>query len=634
MVTSAVLASLLDRLPIGVWVGRIPDGGVLYTNAALRELIGCDDAAFLAHGAAEGTGGRLRTRAGAPYPDAELPFPRALAGDAHVVVDDLVIDRPDGSRVDVRAVAQRAPDPAGGEHVVMALVDISAEMRAERERELAQTHLRTAIDHAPIILFNMDSRGLVTLSEGAGLATLGLKPGEIVGHSIFEVFPEYPAVGDLASRGLAGESFRQVVELRGAAFECSAAPVRDDVGRVIGLTGVATDITERTRLEGRIAQTERLRAVATLAASVAHEINNPLAYVLAQLCEIGGELERLDASADAATPARLRRGLRDLRELLVPVRESAERVSAVARGLGNLAGQEPANDDALDVRRVVRSVVQLVSHQCARFARLTTDLQPTDPIAGREPRLGQLVFNLLSNAIEAVSDSAAGPHEIRVRTAMQGERVLLEVSDTGPGVPTELREQIFEPFVTTKTQRGGQGLGLFVSRKLARELGGELTLLDTPGRGATFRVDLPRTTAALPAEPELELPSGALQVLVIDDDIALGRVFKRSLLRAGYHARSVRGGQAALELLHKGAHVDLILCDLMMDGMSGSEFHSAIREQLPALEDRIVFMTGGAVPARERTVFRERGLAMVQKPFDVVAEVGRQLSLRASNAPG
>jgi len=204
-------------------------------------------------------------------------------------------------------------------------------------------------------------------------------------------------------------------------------------------------------------------------------------------------------------------------------------------------------------------------------------------------------------------------------------------------VPEDLRERIFEPFVTTKTQRGGRGLGLFVSRKLTRELGGELTLVARPGRGTTFRVELPRASGLLATAsppPSVAPPVATAHVLIIDDDVALGRVFKRSLLRAGYEARSVRGGHAALEVLHEGAHFDLILCDLMMDGMSGSEFHGAIRSQIPDLEQRIVFMTGGAVPARERSLFRERGLPTVQKPFDVVAEVGRHLALRVSSSSG
>src|SRR5690606_27992627 len=195
---------------------------------------------------------------------------------------------------------------------------------------------------------------------------------------------------------------------------------------------------------------------------------------------------------------------------------------------------------------------QLIEKEVEAQVRLTLDLLPTRPVLGNSARLAQVVLNLVVNATQALSDHNEG--KIMIRTFEDDDHAVVEVSDNGPGVQADVRDRIFEPFISTKDVGAGTGLGLFVSRNIARNLGGDLIVYEHPGGGATFRVTLPcykgplpEDTSRLPASPIAEGASEA--ILVVDDDERVGAVLCARLESAGYRARRVQTGEEALELL-------------------------------------------------------------------------------------
>jgi len=230
----------------------------------------------------------LFDRAGEAYPADKLPFSRALLQREPVTVDDIVIRRPDGRWINVRAFGVPVFDSEGAvTHVIIWFADTTKEVEAEHARETMEAHLALAINHAPIAIWSASKDGIVLMSEGAGLASMGVKPGQLVGQDVFALYRDHPTIPNDNRRALAGESFWTTAEVPGAIYDTYLMPLRDATGEIIGIMGLSNDVTELRRLQANAIQNDRVIALGTLAASLAHEINNPLSYLLAhaEMCE-------------------------------------------------------------------------------------------------------------------------------------------------------------------------------------------------------------------------------------------------------------------------------------------------------------------------------------------------------------
>jgi CheY-like chemotaxis protein len=218
-------------------------------------------------------------------------------------------------------------------------------------------------------------------------------------------------------------------------------------------------------------------------------------------------------------------------------------------------------------------------------------------------RLVQVFVNLLLNAAQAVEEGAPERNEIRVATRRDSAgRVVVEVADTGRGIPAEIRDRLFDPFFTTRPVGQGTGLGLSIAQGIVASLGGEITFDSTPGKGSRFFVTLPAMAEeevhALPPPPPPV--STRPRVLVVDDEPLVGSALKRGLGR-DLDVTFLTDPRVALQQLAAGQHWDAVLCDLMMPGMSGMEFHQEIQKLAPELARRALFLTGGAfTPAAQR----------------------------------
>ncbi len=384
----------------------------------------------------------------------------------------------------------------------------------------------------------------------------------------------------------------------------------DGVRLPVRLAGTILDVTETKAVQAQLMQSDRLASVGMLAAGVAHEINNPLAYVSAALDFLHEHAQELAASSPAR-PEVLR--------ALAEAREGAERVRSVVRDLRTFSGTREERRARVELEPIVESALHVAANELRYRARVVRDYGEAPAVMADEARLGQVVLNLLINAAQAIPEGHATEHEVRVVTATDGRgRAVLEVRDTGVGIAPGFADRIFDPFFTTKPTGVGTGLGLSICRGIVLALGGEIGAESRPGGGTTMRVAIPAADPA-PARARAagaEAPTGRRgRVLVVDDEPAVAAAIRRVL--ASQHEVVVRAsGEEALAAIGRGERFDAIVCDLMMPRMTGMELHEALARLAPDQAARMVVLTGGAFTDGAREFLDRVSLPRCEKPFD------------------
>lgn len=390
---------------------------------------------------------------------------------------------------------------------------------------------------------------------------------------------------------------------------------------------------ENIAIQERLLLSDRLVQIGTLAASVAHEINNPLTYV------IGNLVYALRALRVAVTDSTA------VVEALEQALHGAERIRDTTSDLRVFSRRDDRTPQAVDLRRVLDSSIGIAWTQIRHRARLVKDFQSVPLISGSENRLGQVFLNLLINAAQAIPEGDTSEQEICVSLRASPSHVEVTVSDTGTGIPPQVQARLFEPFFTTKPQDIGTGLGLSISRKIVQDYAGEISVRANPPRGTTVCVRLPikpldtRNAAAL-----AERPTGARRgrVLMIDDEPELVKSLTR-VLELEHAVIGLTDARAALSLLADDRDFDVIICDLMMPGLSGQDFYAQLQELAPGLAARVAFITGGAFtpsgqqflatvtnPRLDKPFQPERLSALVQQMIlhhDTVGGAARRVSI-------
>ena len=372
---------------------------------------------------------------------------------------------------------------------------------------------------------------------------------------------------------------------------------------------IRRDVTARRQAEVAL----RLAGVGTLAAGAAHEINNPLAFIGSNMAFLRETLERLRGELPQGGAAQA------LEEAVQAARESEEgarRIREIVAGLNTFTRRRDDRREPIDIRRAVAAAIRLVRNEIRHRARLVERISDEVPaVIGSQHRIEQVVVNLLVNAAQAIPEGAAETNTITVtlsRTASGAAAI--EVADTGCGMAPDVRGRIFEPFFTTKPVGSGTGLGLYVCHGIVSELGGHIEVESEAGKGSTFRVILPgsATASEQPAGPPAEAVAG--RVLVVDDDPSVGASIRR-LLSPGQEVVLATDAREALGRIARGEIFELVICDLMMPGISGMEFHETLTRMAPELARDMIFMTGGAFTPRARTFLAESTHAWIEKPF-------------------
>jgi signal transduction histidine kinase/CheY-like chemotaxis protein len=342
----------------------------------------------------------------------------------------------------------------------------------------------------------------------------------------------------------------------------------------------------------------RAAAVGTLAAGLAHEINNPLTFLLGNLAIV----EEWAADPSGPPPA-------DLAEMVEEMREGARRIERIVQDLRNFASGGSSELEVVDLGPVVDTTLRMARSELAPRARVEVDLGGVPAVLGSVAQLSQVLLNLLLNAAHAIPEGSAHAHTVSIVARAVDDVVELEVRDTGRGIAEADLPRIFDPFFTTRDQGMGMGVGLAISRTILRRLGGNITARSTPGVGTSMCLRLPRADG----ETSRPLVPDQPTVLVVDDEPSLLRWVRRVL--SDYRVLTAEGGVAALELLADGAPPDVVLCDLMMPGMSGIEFYNTLRRELPELVPRVAFITGGVFSSQARDFLETVPNRVLHKPF-------------------
>jgi signal transduction histidine kinase len=373
---------------------------------------------------------------------------------------------------------------------------------------------------------------------------------------------------------------------------------------------------EQRRMREQLLISDRMASVGTLAAGVAHEINNPLATICANL-----ELMALTLGELARGPMDDPR-LDDLIDELRDAREGAERVRLIIRDL-KIFSRAPDEErrGPVDVQRVLESSLRMAWNEIKHRARLVKEYGRVPLVQANEARLGQVFLNLVVNAAQAIPEGDAEHNVVRVATELASDgRVSISVTDTGTGIAPENVSRIFDAFFTTKAIGVGTGLGLSICHRIVRGLGGDIVVESEVGQGSTFRILLPPSAATSearrPAAAHLPRAGRRGRVLIVDDEVMFARALARAC--AGEHDVEVASSATdALERLRRGDRFDVIVCDLMMPQVTGMELHAELKRLAPEQASSVVFVTGGAFTAGARDFLDRVPNERIEKPFDV-----------------
>jgi signal transduction histidine kinase/CheY-like chemotaxis protein len=389
------------------------------------------------------------------------------------------------------------------------------------------------------------------------------------------------------------------------------------------LTKVADDLAygiaalrgraERTQMNAQLMQSDRMASVGILAAGVAHEINNPLAYLIASL-------EFLDTEMRKALPVSRRE---EVEQALAEAREGASRVKHVVRDLKTFSRGDDARRSLVELRDVIEPSINVAYNEIKYRARLVKDYGDTPPVLANVARLGQVFLNLLINAAHAIPEGSVETNEIRLVTRTDDAgRAVIEVRDSGSGIAPDIRDRIFDPFFTTKAIGVGTGLGLSICRNIVFDLGGEISVDSEVGRGTVFRVVLP----AAPEEADVVAaplaatgaPARRGRVLVVDDEPAIGAALRR-ILKPEHDVTVLTAAGEARDLIGRGERFDVILCDLMMPRMTGMELHAELARIDRDQAERMILLTGGAFTPTAQQFLDRVPNARIEKPFDAAS---------------
>ncbi|MEP7324407.1 MAG: ATP-binding protein [Gemmatimonadota bacterium] len=477
------------------------------------------------------------------------------------------------------------------------------------------------VDAVSLALCLVDGWGRILRANRAFADLVNASPADVIGRPWMALVPA--SWGEAVQQALDASGGRREIDLRAGdrSFAVSAFTTgSDQQQRVL----VFLDRTERRRLQEQLVQSEKMSAVGQLVAGVAHDLNNPLASVL-------GFADFLVESPDVPP---------SIREPIRVIQEESLRAATIVRNLLGFARKQEHRRQHAAIGPLLESTLTLLRNQLMAdrveiVLNVLSEL-PGPPVNANQ--IQQVFVNLINNASQAIA-STGQPGAITITAYSEPETIVIEVTDTGPGMPESLAAQVFEPFFTTKPEGQGTGLGLNICQGIIKEHGGRITLRTAPGQGATFRVELPLTPDA---EEETRKEAGdpvepaPLRILLIDDEPHIVHYLRTTLEAWGHTVEAAVDGQAGLEMASQGEY-ELIISDLRMPRLGGQEFYEELLSKNPAIAQRVVFSTGDTLRGDTLSFLEREGRPYLSKPFslaelrNLLARMGRE---RRTASPG
>lgn len=477
----------------------------------------------------------------------------------------------------------------------MAVPDSKLTRRTRSTHSAATDLLEAFGERLPGLL--VDPTGRILSVSRRCASHYGVRPAGWIGQRIDEVLPRVP------SQGNPGDSDERVLGPQSGSsskrIEAIPTPLPDGNSFV-----VLIDRTEQERARAECLHLGQLASAGRLISGIVHEINNPLSGIIGytQLLLIR-ELDR------------------ETRAALEKIHEEAIRSSRIVRNLLDFARRRPVADTSTPLPTVIRKAIELKAHDL-RIHNIAVQLEipRTLPPAAADPhQLLQVFVNLIANAEQAMYESDKGGR-IVLRASATRSTIAIKVEDTGPGIPVDDRERVFEPFYTTKTEGKGTGLGLGLCRDILRRIGGSIVLAKNGESGATFEIRIPIATAGDAADkpkrrPRREFVRGR-RILVVEDDPVCRAMVSEAFESTGNEVHAFDRSETALKFL-RSRWVDAVISDLHRPGTNGLEFHEHVTRIDEALARRILFLTGDTMNQELAQFLIKAGNPVLSKPVEL-----------------
>jgi PAS domain S-box-containing protein len=490
--------------------------------------------------------------------------------------------------------------------------------RTQLDRHEGRTRLSVMMDKMPAVLWTTDTELRFTSGMGAGLEALGLRAQEMEGKSLFEYFhtddPEFIAIA-AHRKALAGQSVTYEIDWQKHVFDSHVQPLKGSDGQLLGVIGVALDITDRKHLADQLRVSQKMQAVGELAGGVAHDFNNLLMIVKGHAEML---LDRIDSSS--------------ARHNLEQIQGATERAATLTRQLLAFSRKQVLQPKVLDLNDVVAGMIKMF----ARVIGENIDLaflpgSKLAPVKADPGQVEQVLLNLVVNARDAMPDGgrltietcnveldsvSASQHPVMEA----GSYVMLIVTDTGCGMDAGTQARIFEPFFTTKGQGKGTGLGLATVYGVVKQSGGFIWVYSEVDHGSTFKIYLPQVKADLergvPEKTSRGSHPGTETILFVEDEESVRELVRDYLGKSGYRVLEAPDGVQALEIAaaHR-APIHILVTDVVMPRLSGRELATRITAARP--EIKVLYISGYTDDSIFRHGVLEGGVAFLQKPFNL-----------------
>ncbi len=446
--------------------------------------------------------------------------------------------------------------------------------RAESTLRATEASFRAAFELIPDGVL-VHRNGLVVHANRSAAALLGASdPDHLVGRALLDLFvpSDQQTVRDRMQESTTPAPLAELtmVGLDGRVVHVETSSMFVLFDGEPAFLKVVRDVSARRELVARTIHIDRMLAVGTLAAGVAHEINNPLAYVMANVDHAGTEVKRLQTQLQALT-------------------QRAPATGTVAAALSDVAG---------------------ILEEASRY-------EDVPSVRASASRVTQVLLNLIVNAAQAIAKGAPDANEITVHIRPEGQAVVVEVRDTGCGITPQDRERLFTPFFTTKPAGQGTGLGLSISRRIVRSFGGDINVDSVFGRGTTVRVTMPAAhNGVVPKPAPTAVRAGGARLLFVGDDPHVGSALQRALSRE-HEVVVVDTLQEALDRVAADSSFDVVLCDLDTVAATGLNMLEALERLLPRSSVRIALIKGGERGQPALHSIASRNIPILEKPLDM-----------------
>lgn len=469
---------------------------------------------------------------------------------------------------------------------------------------------------APEFCFLVSPEGLIIDFNNVVEKELGYSRIELIGKHLRSIFAKDEIIPESSKELWDWLCRMQNVEQRifrknkeAILILMSASKVDDQNGETKHFAIVQRDISKRKEVETSLAQSDRLASMGMLAAGVAHEINNPLTYVLYNLETLANELPA-DLKAENSEDG--------CKELASEALQGAERIQRIVKDLRIFSRVDEERSLAIDVNSVMKGALNIAQNELRFRATVEEDYDEVPLITANDGKLSQVFLNLLVNAAHSIEEGNSSNNFVRIKTKCSNNSVIVEVEDTGKGIDKEVLPHIFEPFYTTKELGVGSGLGLSISRNIIEKLGGRISVTSKPGLGTKFSIKLPqrkneKTVENNQKQVDKNRNCPHAKVLIVDDEVAVANVLHR-VLKKSYDVKVVYGGGEAIELIKSGERFDVILCDMMMPEVSGMDLYFWLEENALEQAKKIVFTTGGAFTPKAMEFLKNCKRNFLEKP--------------------